>query len=273
MQHKHLPAFRYPENLPNDKNLTPNARKLGITMFSMRDRKTGAICKSQSYLAQAAGLALYTVNKAMKELVKAGYVTVQRSKAYYHSAHGHMTQKASVYTCLLPDTGYTCLPYRLWRKLQAAKLSGAELAVFLCVFQLMRNGRAYPSHAAIAKRTDFSSSYVCAVLKKLDALKLLYKQQCKKRDGSFSCNSYFLYDFRTEQPVAASGTTCGQPAPKRVQASPACATARQYTFRGKLKSIVFGADVCIIRRMIPIGRPRCSVAPLCTSYIDSTQPP
>lgn len=273
MQHKHLPAFRYPESLPTHTGLSLNARKLAIAMFSICERKTGAVCKSQRYLAQVAGLSPDTVNKAIKELVRAEYVTVQHAKAHYNPVQGCPTRSASVYICALPYTGYKCLPYRLWHKLQDKKLSGAELVVFLCVYQLMRNGRAYPSHAAIAKRTGLSPNYVCTILTKLDITKLLYKQQCKKRDGSFSCNSYFLYDFSTEQPVAASGTTSGQPAPKRVQASPACATACRYAFRGKLKSIVFGADVCIIRRMIPVGRSRCSVAPLCISYIDSAQPP
>ncbi len=198
MHKKHDPAFRLPQLLADDTTLDTYAKQLALTMFSLADQQTGILCKSQRYLAKASGMSTDTVNKHLKNLERAGYIEIKKQKSRFNKEKGHPTGRASVYVCIIPKTGYLLIPYCLLHRMRSKGIKGARLAVFLCIYRYIRNGRAYPSRTMIARKTGLSDSTVDEALEELDSVNLLYRQQCKKQNGAFSCNSYFLL-----QPAAA----------------------------------------------------------------------
>ncbi len=203
MHKKHDPAFRFPQLLADDTELDTCAKQLALTMFSLADSQTGILCKSQRYLAKVSCMSPATVNKHLKSLERAGYIEIKKQKARYNREKGHPTGRASVYVCIVPKTGYLLIPYRLLHRIRALKIHGAQIVVFLCVYRQMRNGRAYPSRTLVMRKTGLSESCVNEALKELVKANLLYKQHCKKQNGAFSCNSYFLL-----QPVTVPSPAC-----------------------------------------------------------------
>lgn len=193
--HRAEPSFRFPQQLAKDtrgKKITSYAKQLALTMFSYASQRTGKVNKTQRELAKLSGMTLDTVSRKLKELEKAGYITVKRHRAKRDPETGRMTRSASEYTCILPQKGFMMIPYRYVRKLEEENLHGAAVAVFLYIYRQMRKGRAYPSFSTIHKETGLADSTVRAVLEELDCAGLLYIQRCKKRNGAFSSNSYLL---------------------------------------------------------------------------------
>lgn len=150
----------------------------------------GKVNKTQRELAKLSGMSVDTVNRKLKELEKAGYIAVKRHRAKRDPETGRMTRSASEYTCIVPQKGFMVIPYRYVRKLEEAKLHGADVAVFLYIYCQIRKGHAYPSFSKIHKETSLADSTIRAALQELDCAGLLYIQRCKKCNGAFSSNSY-----------------------------------------------------------------------------------
>lgn len=105
-------------------------------------------------LAALSGMSLSTVNRRLREPEKAGYITAKKELAHFDWDKGRLSRKASVYICHVPETGYLLVPYQLLRRLCGLGIHGA--------------------------------------LKVLEAVGLLYIDRCLKRNGAYSCYSYWL---------------------------------------------------------------------------------
>jgi len=191
--HRAEPSFRFPQRLAKDtrgKKITSYAKQLALTMFSYASQRTGKVNKTQRELAKLSGMTLDTVSRKLKELEKAGYITVKRHRAKRDPETGRMTRSASEYTCIVPQKGFIMIPYRYVRKLEEENLHGATVAVFLYIYRQIRKDHAYPSFSKIRKETGLADSTVRAAVQELDYAGLLYIQRCKKCNGAFSSNSY-----------------------------------------------------------------------------------
>ncbi len=191
-RHRTQPSFRLPERLAEDTKLSSYAKQLALIMFSYAGQRTGRLRKSQRELAKLSGLSLDTVNRKLRELEKARYLTVRRKRAKRDRETGKITRGASEYICMVPKKGYLLVPYRLLRRLCGLGVHGASVKVFLYVYRIMRDECAYPSFSKIRKRTGLADSTVRSVLKVLDCVGLLYIRHCRKRNGAFTSNSYLL---------------------------------------------------------------------------------
>ena len=191
-RHRTEPSFRLPERLAEDTKLTSYAKQLALIMFSYAGQRTGRFCKSQRELARLSGLSVDTVNRKLRELEKARYLTVRRKRAKRDRETGRITRSASEYICVVPKKGYLLVPYRLLRRLCGLGIHGASVDVFLYVYRIMRDECAYPSFSKIREKTGLADSTVRSVLKVLYCVGLLYIRHCRKRNGVFTSNSYLL---------------------------------------------------------------------------------
>lgn len=200
---KYEPSFRLPEKLVRDITLSSSAKQLALVLFCLM-AWTGTATASQRRLAALSGLSLSTVNTALPELKRSGYLSVTKRRARYSREKGRYEGQASVYHCCIPEKGYVLVPYRILRKMRTREIRCADIPVLLYLLLRMNKGRAYPSLSKIARETGVAVSSICGALKALYAAGLLYIQQCIKRAGSFACNSYFLLH-RTRQPEETAG--------------------------------------------------------------------
>lgn len=190
MQQKQEPAFRFPAQLIRDKNLTPSAKQLALAVFSLLGRD-GLVCASQRRLAALSGLAVSTVNEHLPTL-QGKYLNVTKRRARFDRSAGRPRGTASVITCAFPERDYVLIPYSFLDKLRRRLIRCSDIPVFLYVRYRMNKGKAYPSLKKIARETGLALRSVCHALKALTAAGLLYIEKCRKINGAFSCNSYFL---------------------------------------------------------------------------------
>lgn len=180
--------FKMPNALICAANLSLSARRVGAYLYAYRRQ---AVCsKSIRELACLAGVAPGTVMKAINELADAGVIQVK--KAFRFDAEkGHPVRDRSVYTCDIAfQGGYTLVPYSFLRD---NHMAASIFVICLYLYQASGNlGRAFPSISRIMASVGVSNSTVCCALRVLKNLPGFLVQLCKKTNGAFSSNSYFV---------------------------------------------------------------------------------
>lgn len=181
--------FKVPNALIFDTNLSFATRRVGMIFFAYCNA-LGGCRKSYETIAALAGCSVATAVKAVRELSKAGYLTVKHTK--YHSGKlGRTVYGKNTYTVdlALLRQGYTIFN----RAIFSQELTDSAFIVFCAVVICAGNrGRAFPSISALQKKTGAVRSTVCAGLKLLKTLKNLLVQLCVKKNREHTANSYIL---------------------------------------------------------------------------------
>lgn len=194
---KQEPCFRFPAQLIRDIKLSPSARQITLAVFSLLEQDV-LVCVPQRRLAALSGLAVSTVNEHLPTLQRK-YLNVTKRKARFDRSAGRPRETASVITCEFPERDYVLIPYSSPDKLRRRVIRCTDVPVFLYV--RYRMSKAYPGLKKTAKETGLARCSVCNALKSLTAVGLLYIEKCRKVNGAFPCNSYFLLRGRTVAPT------------------------------------------------------------------------
>lgn len=184
----HRLTFQVPNRLVLDVALSYSAKRMGAVLYSRRNA-FGSLRKSLVYLAKVSGLCVDTARKALKELEAADYVQCQKSYSY-SERHGRLVYAQNNYFLNLDfKGGYTRIP----RDAFDHRMSGSAFAVYLYLHLQAGNcGRAFPSLRKIGHALFMAVSTVCVALRALGAARLVYAEACRRENGSYACNSYFV---------------------------------------------------------------------------------
>lgn len=144
-----------------------------------------------------------TARQAVGQLEQAGYI--KRCRNFIYSAsHGRSIYAQATYQTLHPvKDGYTLIPY-FWIKY---KLTPCTMQILLVcrMFMVKQKDRAHPSTRKIALTARVAKSSVHRALKEIVSLSILIIERCKKENGVYTSNWYFILKKCTQ--VAVSNLT------------------------------------------------------------------
>ena len=183
-------SIKLSEKIATDKSLSKKTPQVALVLFNHLD-KSGQCHMTQVVLAENAGVCVNTVRKAVRELEKAGYISIDKTTRYSEK-HNRVVRGPNVYHCYIPAFGFMFIPRRVLEHIQKGKVQGASVKVYLYICYRQNNGRAWPSLSKIAKETGLCRKTVCEAKKVLTESGLIHFLYCIKKNKAYSCNSYFL---------------------------------------------------------------------------------
>ena len=122
--------FKIPNRLITDASLTFSARRLGAYFCAVSNR-LGLTRKSLAMLSGLSGLSVSTVQHAIAELERSGYLTSQRTYRYDQD-RAHLIYDRTVYQVhKYSPGGFTLVPSDILQK-RGLGSSAFVLALYLC---------------------------------------------------------------------------------------------------------------------------------------------
>lgn len=210
------PVAMVPNTLIDDTTVHYTTKAVALALLFLSGRKNKAVKVTVAELARLCHCSTATVQQAVAELLRGGYITKRRSYRY-STDHNRLVYGANVYVWLKRHGGYTLLN----REILDYKLTPSSLASLLFLYRCAgRSGRAFPSirqMAGLLKKTgkmglDMAKSTVCLALKSLRILQAVVRHCCNTKQGCYASNSYYLTNM-----VITGGAgcrTCGEGSPK-----------------------------------------------------------
>lgn len=180
--------FKIPNRLITDVSLSFSARRLGA-YFCAASNRLGLTRKSLAMLSGLSGLSVSTVQSAIDELERSGYLTRQRTYRF-DPARAHMVYDRTVYQVhkYLPG-GFTLVPSDVLQKRELSS-SAFVLALYLCE-QGAGRGRAFPSISQMVEAIGVAKSTVCRALQQLKTVAVFLVRHCVRSNRTYAANSYF----------------------------------------------------------------------------------
>lgn len=173
-------------------SVNPTAYKVFLVLKSF-DNKEHKIFPSKKTLAEKCGLGLTSIYKAIKQLVKAGLVTVVSR----FDRNGRQT--SNFYQITVPEDTQ---PARFSVSLDVLKqsLSPVELKIYSCLSRHAdEKGQCYPSRKQIAKECHLSVTTVYRTIHRLKQKGFLRIERQTRPNGGISQNLYTLLPVSQEQ--------------------------------------------------------------------------
>lgn len=186
---KKTSTFKMPNALICDQALSLSSRKVGAVLYAYRNA-FGVCKKSYEDIARLSDLSCGTVRKAVAELVAAGYISAVHTYRY-HQGKQRIVFGKNAYCCTLHFRGgYTLIPREVLR--QRSITPGAFcICLYICM-QAGKKRRAFPSISKISEAVGVARSTVCCALQQIRTLANFLVQLCRKANGAFCANSYFV---------------------------------------------------------------------------------
>jgi len=175
-------------NWIDDETQMYDSTKMVLFALLARTGSRMSVCISQQELADTTGLCRNTVAQALTQLKERGIVFATR-RYYFSKRHNRVIRGKTRYHIRRCEGGnFTLVP----RSLLGNNLTPAEFVVALHAYRLSgRGGRCYASLRRFAKQIDHAKATICRAIKKLHLRQVVAHNHCLKRNGAFSCNSYF----------------------------------------------------------------------------------
>lgn len=180
--------FKIPNRLINDMALSFSARRLGAYFCAVSNR-LGVARKSLAMLSGLSGLSVSTVQSAIDELERGGYLTRQKTYRYDTARMRLIYDKTAYQIQKHLSGGFTLVPAALLRERGLAS-SAFVLALYLCQ-QGADQGRAFPSIRQMSDAIGIAKSTVCRALQQLKAVAVFLVRHCVRKNHTFAANSYF----------------------------------------------------------------------------------
>lgn len=175
--------------LVKDDRLSFAFRKVGLVLFSFSSA-LGVCCKSYEEIARLAHCSTRTAQEAVLRLAELGYISYTTQKRFCNAIHAVAYGK-NVYSVNLNvlKGGYTLVSREVFKY----DLTASAFILYIAVLTAAGNRkRAFPSITKLQKMTGAARSTVCAGLRLLKRLPLLFVQLCVKKNGAYAANSYHL---------------------------------------------------------------------------------
>lgn len=194
--------FKLPECIAANKELSSSAEQVAFALYGHVKIKgnMGICCKSYRELAGLSNLCPRTVFTVVDELVESSGIRVDKTTYYNDKAKCNFNGKL-VYFCPIPEKGFLMIQRRLLKLLRNKRIKGAAFSLLLHICYRRNRGKAYPSLRKMERETGISKKTLCEAKKLLIASSLIYIQFCIKKNGAYSCNSYFLLQEADDAPV------------------------------------------------------------------------
>lgn len=192
------PVAMVPNALIDDTTVHYTTKAVALALLFLSGRKNKAVKVTVAELAKLSHCSTATVQQAIAELLRGGYITKRRSYRY-STEHNRLIYGANVYVWLKRHGGYTLLR----REILDYDLTPSALASLLFLYRCGgRSGRAFPSIRHIAglldkagkTGLDMAKSTVCLALKALRILQAVIRHCCNTKRGCYASNSYYLTD-------------------------------------------------------------------------------
>ena len=171
--------------LVKDDRLSFAFRKVGLVLFSFSNA-LGICCKSYEEIARLAHCSTRTAQEAVLRLVELGYISYTTQKPIHAVAYGKNVYSVNLNVL---KGGYTLVSREVFKY----DLTASAFILYIAVLTAAGNRkRAFPSITKLQKMTGAARSTVCAGLRLLKRLPLLFVQLCVKKNGAYAANSYHL---------------------------------------------------------------------------------
>lgn len=196
--------FKLPECIPANRDLSSSAEQVAFALYGHVKvvGNMGICCKSYRELADLANVCPRTVFTVVDELIESSGIKVETTTYYNDKAKRNYNGKL-VYFCPIPEKGFLMVQRRLLKLLRNKRIKGATFSLLLHICYRRNRGRAYPSLRKMERETGISKKTLCEAKKLLIASGLIYLQFCIKKNGAYSCSSYFLLQEADDSPVQA----------------------------------------------------------------------
>jgi len=184
--HRNNAFFKIPNQFILDVALSYSEKRVGCVIYS----RCNCLGACQLSMKQIAGLACCTTTTALRavhELEHSGYVT-RKKKLSYSQEHGRAVYQKSKYS-VSSFNRFTFVPHNVFR----FAIRNSSLTVYLSLRMCAGNAkRAFPSLNRICDALEASKSTVCMALDELSNVGLVRSENCIKKNGAYSKNSYFF---------------------------------------------------------------------------------
>lgn len=210
------PVAAVPNELINDTAIHYTTKAVALALLFLSGRKNKAVRVTIAELSRLSHCSTATVQQAIAELLRGGYITKRRSYRY-SPEHNQPIYAANIYVWLKRHGGYTLLR----REILDYDLTPSALASLLFLYRCGgRSGRAFPSIRHIAglldkagkMGLDMAKSTVCLALKALRILQAVVRHCCNTKRGCYASNSYYLTNMVITGEAACR--TSGEGSPK-----------------------------------------------------------
>ena len=201
-------VFKFPNALiRNEHNLHPSTIAVALVIYGKMN-KHRLFTNSQKNIAKMAKCCDTTVRQAMKELESCGFLSTIPNY-HYDTKMGRKIYDQTTYmvkNAVLED--YTFVPY-LWLRYT---ISPSTMQVLLICRSYMRVGsyRVYPSRSKLQAISRLAKSTVGTAIRIIKELGILVIQQCRKKDGGFTSNSYYMVHEIEQKQAEACATNTNQ---------------------------------------------------------------
>ncbi len=184
-----------PNRLIEDCSLKHTAKRVAVALLMENRRRNGSIRISYENLAKRSGCSVGTAQKAIKELIAHGYVTLERNY-YYSLTLGQAVYGKNSYRMVQIPGSYTLVPRSALRRRGKKGSAHSSFSVLLYLYRCAgRVGRAYPSLRRMADDLHgcgASKASVCRAIIMLEKEMTLIRRECKRMRRDLSCNSYYM---------------------------------------------------------------------------------
>lgn len=192
------PVAAVPNELINDTAVHYTTKAVALALLFLSGRKNKAVRITVAELARLSHCSTATVQQAVEELIRGGYIVKERSYRYSDEKK-RLIYAANRYAWVKRHGGYTLLK----REILNYNLTPSGLANLLFLYRCGgRRGRAFPSIRHIAgllkkagkSGLDMAKSTVCQALKALRLAQAVVRRHCSTQRSCYACNSYYLTD-------------------------------------------------------------------------------